>query len=107
MSRGQAQEDPMVGQRSITEQTGEQRQGLVRQQGILKRFLLLEAFHGAAARLAVVVQRRINNFGKKLSDRSQASSRSAVDRIQRLAQDELPARLTVARVQPVMNRAVP
>ena len=79
---------------------------MLRQQGIYKAMLPLKRLKRAAAWLAVVVERGIDNLREQLSRCSQAGSRPPIDSVKRLAQNKLATRLAIADVDCVMSCAV-
>jgi hypothetical protein len=68
-------------------------------------FLSLQGLHRAAARSAIVIERRIDQFWKEFRDGAQAGRRTPVHPVPWLTEHELAARRVVPEIQPIVNRA--
>jgi hypothetical protein len=68
-------------------------------------FLSLQGFDRAAARLAIVIERHVDQFREEFCDAAQSSRGTLVHPIPWLTEHELSACRVVPEIQPVVNRA--
>ena len=65
----------------------------------------LQRLSGATTRLLIVIERRIDDLGKKLRNGAKPVGLMPVGPIERLSEDELPRVRVVAEIEPVGNAA--
>jgi hypothetical protein len=95
----------VVRHRLASKETAQQRKRVVCQRLVDERVLPLQRLGGATTGLLIVIERRIDDLGKKLRNCPKPVSLMPVGPIERLSEDELPRISVVADVQPVSDAA--
>ncbi len=94
----------MMVESAVAEQAGQHRERAAGQHAIDERLLTLQRLRGGAAGEWALALRGIHNRGKEFRYGPQARPALAIDRVQRLAEDELTVAGVVAQIQPLCKR---
>jgi hypothetical protein len=89
----------------MPEEARKQSKRMIRESRIHEWFLSLQGLDRAAAWLAIVIERRIDQFRKELRHGAQSSGGTPVHPVPGLTEHELPVRRVVPEIQPIVNRA--
>jgi hypothetical protein len=102
--RLQVHECSVMLDRPVSEQPREHSKSMIGQRLVNKRFLTFQGLQRTAARLSVIVERRIDQFRKKPANCTQARGASPIPPVLRLAQHELTAGGVVPQIKPLSER---
>ena len=94
-------ESAMMAQPAVTEESSQHRQGACRKSLIDERFLPLKRFNCGTAGQRVFANGRISNLRIEFADRPQPCRFPPAPAVQRLAEDKLPTRCVIAKIEPV------
>ena len=89
---------------AIPEELCQQGERMVGEARIDERFLTLQGLNCAAARLSIVIERRIDQLWEELRHGAQANRGTPVDPVPWLTEHELAAGRVVPEIEPVVHR---
>src|ERR1051326_4731024 len=96
---------PVMLDRSMPKELRQQCKRMVGESRIDERFLSLQGLNRAAARLPIVIKRRIDQFREELGHGAQSSRGTPVRPVPWLTEHELAARRVVPEIEPIVHGA--